>query len=366
MRKFRTNTKMIRKALAVVLTAAIILPLFMFTACDSRTELRVAIWDDYLDPDVIAMFEAEFPHIKIREIEMIDNESLHTLMSGEGVRYDLIFPSDYMVERMAAENMLAQIDWSRVPNLSNVGERFTHLEYDPQNLYSVPYKWGTFGILYNPVMLADLGFGDDEVVDSWDILWDTRFEGQIYMYEIARESFIPALQRLGFSANTTNTAELEAARDSLIVQADLVQTHVGTDGIDKMVGEEGALALIYNGYAFWAKDENPNLEFALPKEGGMLWYDCIAIPANGQNKAYAEEFINFLLRPDVAAMNSEYSYYSTPNMAALELMDEEWQEDPVYWPPEEDIKDAEVLRHLGTEVMQRIETMWTQILVSFG
>jgi spermidine/putrescine transport system substrate-binding protein len=185
------------------------------------------------------------------------------------------------------------------------------------------------------------------------------------MYDIARESFVPALQKLGYSANTTDINELNEARDLLIVQRPLVQADVTTDGIDKMLGREGALALIYNGYAVDAmsQDNGDQLRYVVPREGGMRWFDSMVIPTTARHQAETEEFINFLLRPEIAAMNADYTGFSIAHMGAFELLDEELRECPIYWPCDDTMANAEILSHLG-DFMSEIEDAWTRVKAS--
>jgi spermidine/putrescine-binding protein len=230
------------------------------------------------------------------------------------------------------------------------------LSYDPDNLYSVPYLWGTMGILYNTAMV-------DVPVDSWDILWDASFARQIFMYESMRDVIGAAQKRLGFSVNDTNLANLYLVRDSLIEQKPLVQAYLDETIRDKMIGREGALSMVYSGDAMWSIEENSELAYVVPIEGSIVWFDAMVIPAGSRNKADAEKFINFMLRPDIALMNTLYVGYSTTNAEAFKMVPEEWQNDPVYWPCDEVLARCEVLLDLG-DFTREYDRIWTQVLAA--
>ena len=228
------------------------------------------------------------------------------------------------------------------------------MSYDPAGAYSVPYMWGTNGILYNTEMV-------DDPADSWDILWDEKYSGQIIMYNSMRDSFVPALIKLGFSINTRSVDELHQARDLLIEQKPLVHAYMGDTVRDSMINNEAAIALIFSGDAVYCIEENPALAYAVPKEGSNIWFDAVVIPKGARNKDKAEAFIDFLCRPEIALRNTEYIGFSTVNTGALELLPPEWLEDPAYWAPQEVIDRCEIFLDLG-EFAREFDMAWTMVL----
>ena len=235
---------------------------------------------------------------------------------------------------------LAELDLSKIENYANINDSFKSLAYDPENKYSVPYMWGTLGILYNTSMV-------NETVDSWNILWNEAYKGQIIMYDSSRDSMAVALRKLGYSVNTKNDSEIQAAADALTAQKPLVKAYM-TDAIKQaMIGGSGALAVVYSGDAMLCMEENEDLAYAVPKEGSNMWFDSLVVTKDCQNMDAAYRFINFMCDPDVAAKNSAYIGYSTPNKAALEKMDAEMKNDPAYNPSSEVIAKCEVYLDLG-------------------
>ncbi|MCL2461984.1 MAG: ABC transporter substrate-binding protein, partial [Defluviitaleaceae bacterium] len=222
--------------------------------------------------------------------------------------------------------------------------------------YSVPYMWGTLGILYNKTMV-------DGPVDSWNILWDQKYSGKIFMYDSVRDSFAAALFKLGLSPNTTNPDELAAAKDALIAQKPLVLAYVTDTVRDSMIGNEAALALVYSGDAIYCMQNNQDLAYVVPKEGSNVWCDALCIPKNCKNKAEAEQFINFLCRPDIALKNSEYIGYSTVNSAAFDQMDDSVKNDPAYWPTDDIFNRCVYFDYLGDFEKQYAQA-WTEVFAA--
>ena len=322
---------------------------------DSENVIRIFNWGNYMDESIFAEF-TEQTGIRVNVTHFASNEEMYTRVTSGGSTFDLLFPSDYMIERMIREGLLYQLDFSNIPNFRYIDERFLNLAYDPDNLYSVPYMWGTLGILYNTTMV-------DDVVDSWDILWDPRYAGQIFMYDSMRDSFAVALNRLGFSINTTNPYELAAARDSLIEQRPLVRAYVGDDVKNSMIGREAALAVVFSGDAMFTMGFNDELNYVVPREGSNVWFDAMVIPRGARNKAGAEAFINFLNYPEIALRNTLYIGYSTTNRAAFDMLPEETRNNPVYWPCDEVYYRAEAFIHLG-EFTAAFERAWTEVLAA--
>ena len=355
-----------KKVLCFVLMAVIA---FSFVACKSTAtieyadgdqyeqiggELNILNWGEYMDPELIEIFENE-TGVKVNYVEMTSNEEMLIKLRSSDSPYDLCFPSDYIIEQMIREDMLLPLDYSKIPNAKNIDESmkaFTNV-FDPGGKYSLPYMWGTVGILYNTTMV-------DEEVDSWGILWNEKYAGQIWMYDSVRDTLGITLKYLGCVLNTRNADEVAIARDKLIEQAPL-RKGFGTDNMrTAMINGKGALAVIYSGDAFAAIDENEDLAFVVPKEGSNVWYDNVVIPKNAKNVEAALAMINFLNDGNVAAKNTEYICYSTPNAAAMARLDASFTESETYNPPQEVLDRCEVFHDLG-DFVEVFNAAWSKI-----
>ena len=319
-------------------------------------KLVVYNWGEYIDPEVLTMFEEE-TGIDIVYEEFETNEILYPKISTGAIAYDVICPSDYMIQRMIENDLLSEINFDNIPNLKNIGKQYLERsrQFDPENKYSVPYCWGTVGILYNKMMV-------DEPVDSWSILWDPKYKDNILMQDSVRDAFGVTLKYLGYSLNSIDLDELTEAKNLLIEQKPLVQAYVIDQVRDKMIGNEAALGVIYSGEAIYTQKENPNLEYVIPKEGSNIWIDSWVIPKNAEHKENAEKFINFLCRPDIALMNFEYITYSTPNEAARELIeDESIRNSEIAFPDLSKYDNLETFQYLGTEADQVYGDLWNKV-----
>ena len=319
-------------------------------------KLVVYNWGEYIDPEVLTMFEEE-TGIDIVYEEFETNEILYPKISSGAIAYDVICPSDYMIQRMIENDLLSEINFDNIPNLKNIGKQYLEQsrQFDPENKYSVPYCWGTVGILYNKMMV-------DEPVDSWSILWDPKYKDNILMQDSVRDAFGVTLKYLGYSLNSIDLDELTEAKNLLIEQKPLVQAYVIDQVRDKMIGNEAALGVIYSGEAIYTQKENPNLEYVIPKEGSNIWIDSWVIPKNAEHKENAEKFINFLCRPDIALMNFEYITYSTPNEAARELIeDESIRNSEIAFPDLSKYDNLETFQYLGTESDQVYGDLWNKV-----
>lgn len=319
-------------------------------------KLVVYNWGEYIDPEVLTMFEEE-TGIDIVYEEFETNEILYPKISSGAIAYDVICPSDYMIQRMIENDLLSEINFNNIPNLKNIGKQYLEQsrQFDPENKYSVPYCWGTVGILYNKMMV-------DEPVDSWSILWDPKYKDNILMQDSVRDAFGVTLKYLGYSLNSIDLDELTEAKNLLIEQKPLVQAYVIDQVRDKMIGNEAALGVIYSGEAIYTQKENPNLEYVIPKEGSNIWIDSWVIPKNAEHKENAEKFINFLCRPDIALMNFEYITYSTPNEAARELIeDESIRNSEIAFPDLSKYDNLETFQYLGTEADQVYGDLWNKV-----
>ncbi|MDY2938975.1 MAG: extracellular solute-binding protein [Fusicatenibacter sp.] len=323
---------------------------------EGDNQLIVYNWGEYMDPDVIDLFEEETGiHVIYEEYET--NEIMYPKIKSGAVAYDLVCPSDYMIQKMIQNDLLMPINFDHIPNASNIGEVYYQKseEFDPDNIYSIPYCWGTVGILYNKTMV-------DENVDSWSILWDTKYRDSILMQDSVRDAFAVALKSLGYSLNSTNIRELTEAKELLITQKPLVQAYVIDQVRDKMIGNEAALGVIYSGEAIYTKQENPDLEYVVPKEGSNVWIDAWCIPKNAQHVENAEKFLDFLCRPDIALMNFEYITYSTPNEAARELIeDPEIRDSQVAFPDETILDRCETFTYLGEDADEVYNQLWREV-----
>lgn len=313
-------------------------------------------WGEYLDPEVLTLFEQE-TGIDVVYEEFETNEILYPKISSGAIAYDVICPSDYMIQRMIENDLLAEINFDNIPNVKNIGKDYMEQsrQFDPENKYSVPYCWGTVGILYNKTMV-------DEPITSWSVLWDEKYKDNILMQDSVRDAFGVTLKYLGYSLNSTDLDELTGARDLLIKQKPLVQAYVIDQVRDKMIGNEAAIGVIYSGEAIYTQMENPDLEYVIPEEGSNIWIDSWVIPKNAENKENAEKFINFLCRPEIALMNFEYITYSTPNSEARKLIeDEAIRNSEIAFPDLSKYDNLETFQYLGTEADQTYGELWNQV-----
>ncbi|GAA6275198.1 extracellular solute-binding protein [Blautia caecimuris] len=313
-------------------------------------------WGEYLDPEVLTLFEQE-TGIDVVYEEFETNEILYPKISSGAIAYDVICPSDYMIQRMIENDLLAEINFDNIPNVKNIGKDYMEQsrQFDPENKYSVPYCWGTVGILYNKTMV-------DEPITSWSVLWDEKYKDNILMQDSVRDAFGVTLKYLGYSLNSTDLDELTEARDLLIKQKPLVQAYVIDQVRDKMIGNEAAIGVIYSGEAIYTQMENPDLEYVIPEEGSNIWIDSWVIPKNAENKENAEKFINFLCRPEIALMNFEYITYSTPNIEARKMIeDEAIRNSEIAFPDLSKYDNLETFQYLGTEADQTYGELWNQV-----
>ena len=319
-------------------------------------ELYLYNWAEYIDPQVLEDFEAEFD-VQVVEDTFANNEELLAKLQAGAVGYDLIVPSDYMVEIMIEEGMLAELDHENLTNLGNLDAKFAEPPYDPGLVYCVPYLWGTTGIGYNDDMF-------DDPPDSWAYLFDpdlvSEYAGQITMLNDVRESMGAALKDLGYSLNSTNQAELEEARDLLIQQKAWIYAYDAEQYEDLLSADETVVAHSWSGDVFMVAEEDERLWYAIPEEGGVIWADNLCIPESAPNKYTAEAFINYLLRPEVAAANSNFTWYASPNAKATDLIDEEILEEPAIYPPPEVMVKLEWLEDVG-EATPIYERLWTEV-----
>lgn len=362
-RKVRRASKIGRfcfqRLVPVMMFVLIIIGGFVYMRKDAVSgngQVIVYNWGEYIDPDVIDLFEEE-TGIDVVYEEFETNEIMYPKIQSGAIAYDVVCPSDYMIQRMIDNDLLAEINYDNIPNLKYIDDTYMKMSqgFDPENKYSVPYLWGTVGILYNKSMV-------DEPVDSWGILWDEKYKDSILMQDSVRDAFAVALKYLGYSLNSTDLDELQAAKNLLIEQKPLVQAYVIDQVRDKMIGNEAALGVIYSGEALYCQEENPDLEYAIPKEGTNLWIDSWVIPKNAKNKENAEAFINFLCKPEIAKMNFEYITYSIPNTAGRELIeDPAMRNSTVAFPDVSQLTNCETFNFLGDENEALYNELWREV-----
>ena len=325
------------------------------------TGINVYNWGQYISDgtddciDVIKEFEAAYPNIKVNYMTFDSNESMYSKLKAGGSTYDVIIPSDYMVQKLAEEDMLEMLDFDNIPNYQYIDESFKNLAYDPDNLYSVPYTWGCVGLIYNTKYV------DPEDVGSWDLLWNKKYAGKILMFDNPRDAFAIAEARLGYSINTENPDELAQAAELLRKQKPLVQAYVMDQIFDSMEREEAWIAPYYAGDYLLMAEENPDLAFCFPKEGFNLFVDAICIPKGAAHKEAAEIFINFLIDPEICAQNLEYLGYSAPSSAAKALMDPELADNPIAYPDEETLAKGTAFMSLSQRGTQKMDNLWTLV-----
>lgn len=355
--------KHVRTLLRTVVPASIVILIvaggFFYKSknhASSNNQVIVYNWGEYIDPQVLDLFEKETGIDVIYE-EYETNEIMYPKVQSGAIAYDVVCPSDYMIQRMIQNDLLAEINFDNIPNYKYIDKTYLEhsKEFDPENKYSVPYLCGTVGILYNKTLV-------DEPIDSWSCLWDEKYKDNILMQDSVRDAFGVALKYLGYSLNSTDLDELSAAKKMLLNQKPLVQAYVVDQVRDKMIGNEAAIGVIYSGEAHYTKSENPNLEYVIPKEGSNLWIDGWVIPKNAKHKENAEKFINFLCRPDIALMNFNYTTYSVPNTELKNLIeDEELRNSPVIFPDPADLVNCETFHYLGVENDAIYNQLWREV-----
>ena len=316
---------------------------------DTRGELYVYCFGDYLDPDLIEEFEERTGYAVVMDY-FDTNEEMYPVVKNQTAQYDIICASDYMINKMAGEGLLDAIDFRYVPNAQYLQENVRAFvdEFDPDMEHCLPHTWGTYGIIYNTELM-------DEVPDSWEILWDEDYAQQFMMPNSIRECYMIAGKILGYSMNTTNEAELEEMTELLIKQKPLVYSYANDNARDLMVGESAAMAVIASGDVLYAQEENENLDFVVPKEGTEVWTDCWAIPQGANNLEGAHEWLNFMYEENSARLNFEYLTYAIPNTQILDLTD-----NPILNPGDDILSRCETLKNLGSEADDMYSKYWKE------
>ena len=333
----------------------------IFTTRQEKITLNVKNWGmnmaDGTDGtmDLVAEFEARYPHIDVNMSYYDSNETLFSLLSNGGITVDVIIPSDYMIGRMIQEDMLLPLDFENIPNFSYVDEEFKNPAYDPENRYSVPYTWGTVGILYNTKYV------DEADVTGWELMWNEKYKGKILMIDNSRDAFGIAQYLLGYDVNTMDKAELQACADKLAQQRPLVQQYVMDQIYATMENEEAYIAAYYAGDCMLMMEENPDLAFYLPQDQGFnLFTDAMCIPSCCKEKEAAELFINFLCDPEISGANMDYICYASPISTAKDYMEDYLKESEVVYPSAEVLEKGTAYAYLSEEISRYVESLYQQ------
>ncbi|MCU9615085.1 ABC transporter substrate-binding protein [Caldibacillus lycopersici] len=315
--------------------------------------ITVYNWGGYIDPTLIDQFEEETGLTVIYET-FDSNEAAMTKIQQGGTSYDVAVPSEYAIEQMVEDDLLYKIDHSKIPNLKNIDERFLDLSFDPGNQYSIPYFWGTVGIAYNPTLLGDREF------NSWNDLWADDLRNQILLVDGAREVMGFGLNSLNYSLNDTNKDHLQEAKEKLEDLQPNIKGIVGDEISMLLANGEAAIGVVWSGVAADIMWENEALEYVVPEEGSNLWFDSMVIPKTAKNIDGAHQFINFMLNAEIAAQNTDWVGYSTPNKAAMELLPEETVTDERFYPSPELTAKLEVYENLGKEMLGYYNELYLQ------
>lgn len=354
------------KSLIQATIAILVVSALLFYAADGlsagggksgKDTLTIFNWGEYIDPDLLKAFEKETGiHVIYETFD--SNEAMMTKIQQGGTAYDIAVPSEYMIEKMKEENLLIPLDKTKIPNFKNIDPYFLDLPFDDNNKYSVPYFWGTVGIVYNPSLVGDLDFS------SWDDLWDPSLKRKVFLVDGAREVIGMGLNSLGHSLNSLDDQELREATDKLITLAPNVKAIIGDEITPLMINNEATVALTWSGQAADMMYENEELDFAVPEEGSNLWFDNMVIPKTSKNIDGAHAFINFMLSAESGAQNADFVGYSTPNIAAMDLMDEEVVSDERYYPSEEQRDTLEVYKNLGPDYLGKYNELFLEFKMS--
>lgn len=346
-----------RKRKLCVLGAALA-GILMLGGCgkEEPTEyLTVFNYGEYMDPDVIDRFTEE-TGIGIKYEEALTPEELYAKYISGAIDYDLVCSADYMIQRLIEEGEAQKVDFASMEYADNIGDRFWEFSqaFDPDNEYALPYFYGTIGILYDTTKV-------NAPIDSWGVLFDGSYKNDIIMQNSQRDTFMITLKYLGHSLNTSDEGELREAQELLIRQKPDVQAYLVDEARDEVVAGNAAMAVVYSGEAYLGHEYNEDLAYVVPKEGSNVWIDSWIVTKHCKNPEAAAKFLDFLCREDVAEQNFEYIYYSTPNQAVVENMDEELRNDPAITPTEEDLAKCEVCTQTDPEITKLYNELWKEL-----
>ena len=325
------------------------------------TSLNVYNWGEYISDgadgtlDVNKEFEERYG-IKVNYTNYESNENMYNKLKSGGANYDVIIPSDYMIAKLIEEEMLAELDFSNIPNAKYILDKYTGLYYDPEDKYTVPYTVGMVGLIYNTTMV-------EGTPDSWSIMWDEQYAGKILMFNNPRDAFGIAQFLLGQSINTTDLKEWDAAVAKLKEQNPLVSSYVMDEVFNKMENGEAAIAPYYAGDFLTMYDINPDLAFCYPKEGVNFFVDAMCVPKSAENKEAAELYINFMCEEEIAVANANYVCYASPHALVLESDDYDLKGDPILYPAEEDMPKTEIFENLDYDTQQYMSMLWNELKI---
>ena len=320
----------------------------------SGGEVNVYNWGEYIDESVLEDFE-EATGIKVNYQMYDSNETMYGKIAPGGTDYDVVIPSDYMIARMIEEDMLEPLNFDNIPNFADIDPELKNPEYDPENLYSVPYMWGLMGVIYNTTMV------DPEDIGSWDLLWNEKYADDIVMIDNSRDAIGIALKRLGYSYNTTDAAQITEAVDSLIAQKPILQGYVMDEVFGKMEGGNAAIGTYYYGDYLTMLENNPDLGFYIPEEGTNIYVDAMCILKDAPNKENAEAFINFMCSTEAGLKNCEEIWYSTPLLSVREELDPEVASDTLAYPNTDIMEMCESYAGLPQETLDLYDSEWTRL-----
>ena len=327
-----------------------------FSACgtDPSKVVRVYNASEYIGEGVIEQFEAATGY-KVIYSEFASNEDMYTKLKTTS--YDVLIPSDYMIDKLIKEDLLQTLDFNNIPNYQYVNESFKSPYYDTENKYSVPYMWSTVGILYDSKKVT-------EEVKDMSVMWNPAYTGKIFMLDSVRDSIGMTLKKLGYSVNTTDDKELNHAKDELLTQRPLILGYVTDEVKDKIISGEGSLGLVYSGEAGKAMAEKDTLRYAIPENGTIYCVDAMVVPKNAQNKTGAESFINFMHKPEIAAKNSLDTFYGITNTEGLEMLPDEIKNNKGLYPDDAILSKSEMLQSAGN-INQKYLEIWNQITAAY-
>lgn len=340
----------------IVLFICLIMGLSLFTGCGKKDPSKVVNFLNYgenIDDETLKLFEKEYG-IKVNVETFDDMETMYNKVKAGAVKYDVILVSDSLMTRMIDEDLLQELNKDNIPNINQMDESYLNLDIDKDNKYSIPYMFGTVGLIYNTDYV-------DEDVDSWDILWNEKYKNEIFMFNTYRDTIGAALKSLGYSLNTTDEKELEEAKEALLKQKSLVKIYESDLGTETIANGETYVNMIWSGEGLNLQDEYPNLKYVVPKEGANFWIDSLCIPKNAENVAGAEKFINFVSNKESALRIADEIGYTTPNKEAREEQSDEVKNNPNAYMTEEVMSRCEIYKDLSTSDKERYMDIWTTL-----
>lgn len=355
-----------KKIIAVLLSLSL---LFAFCSCGEEKQttdgnaasINVYNWGEYIDQSVLDDFE-EQTGIHVNYTTYASNEEMYSKIVSGAASYDVIIPSEYMIAKMIDEDLIAELDFSNIPNYQYIGDEYKGLSFDPDEKYTVPYTWGTVVIIYNTKYVDE----EDVADESIELLWNKKYEGKILMFDNPRDAFALGLIRNGYSLNSLVPAEWEKAAEDLMEQKPLVQAYVMDQIFDKMINEEAYIATYYAGDSLTIMDENEDISAYVPVEGANKFFDSMCVLKSSPHKKEAEMFINFMCDTEIAARNAEEVCYAIPHTEAFKLLDEETQNDTIVYPPQEVLDKCEVFDNLPADIMQLQSDLWIKLKTTYN